>query len=69
MKHKYKLVLVDDHEMIVQGLKSYLEPRLKDFQIISAHSIDEMFKVLESTSADVLLIDLMIGKDDSRLYI
>lgn len=66
---KKKLIVVDDHEMIVQGLKSYLGPRLDNFDILSAQSIDEMFKLLESNSFDVFLLDLMIEKDDSRLHI
>jgi DNA-binding NarL/FixJ family response regulator len=66
---KNKLIIVDDHEMIVQGLKHYLESRLTDFQIFSAHSIEEMFKILEVNQVDVCLIDLMVGKDDSRLQI
>lgn len=69
MIKKHKLIVVDDHEMIVQGLKSYLDARLTDFQILSAHSISDMFRVLESTSMDVFLLDLMVGKDDSRLHI
>lgn len=64
-----KLIVVDDHEMIVQGLNSYLETRLTDFQIFAANSIDEMFKTMESNSIDIFLIDLMVGKDDSRLHI
>jgi DNA-binding NarL/FixJ family response regulator len=69
MIQENKLIIVDDHEMILQGLKSYLEVRLKGFQIITANSMDEMFKFMESTAIDIFLIDLMVGKDDSRLHI
>jgi DNA-binding NarL/FixJ family response regulator len=69
MTYSRKIIIVDDHEMIVQGLKSYLSTRLNNFQILSANSISQLFGVIETNSIDVFLLDLMIGEDDSRLYI
>jgi DNA-binding NarL/FixJ family response regulator len=69
MTYSRKIIIVDDHEMIVQGLKSYLSARLNNFKILSANSISELFEVIETNSIDVFLLDLMIGEDDSRLYI
>lgn len=69
MKATKRLIVVDDHEMIIQGLKSYLSSQLSNFEILSANSIDELMKSVDFNSIDVFLLDLMVGKDDSRLYI
>ena len=51
-----RLILADDHHLLVQGMRSLLEAR---FDVVAvAHSGAELLAVLERTDADCLLLDL-----------
>lgn len=59
MKHeRARLVIADDHRMIVEGLEQMLG---KHFEIVGvAYAGDELLKLLRSTPADGLLLDLSL---------
>jgi len=51
-----RLILVDDHRMVVKGLTSLLE---RDFDIVAtAHGGDDLLALLPAIEADALLLDL-----------
>ncbi|WP_075590505.1 response regulator transcription factor [Labilibacter marinus] len=60
---KIKILLVDDHMMIRQGLKSFLEPEL--FEITAeANNGKEALQILEEKNIDVLVTDIMMPEMD-----
>lgn len=53
---KPRLILVDDHPLLVEGLRGMLRRR---FDVVGvAHSGEELLKLLEHQDADCLLLDL-----------
>jgi len=53
-----RLVIADDHRVVVQGLQQLLGGR---FEIVGvAYAGDELLKLLERTPSDVLLLDLSL---------
>ena len=58
-----RLVLVDDHEMVVQGLTAMLS-HFDDVQIVgSATSLDAARSMVAAEAPDVVLCDVRLGKD------
>ena len=58
-----RLVLVDDHEMVVQGLTAMLS-HFDDVQIVgSATSMDAARSLVAAQAPDVVLCDVRLGKD------
>ena len=52
-----RLVVVDDHEMVREGLKSFLAGE-RDMNVVGeAPSADGLFELVERTSPDVVLLD------------
>jgi DNA-binding NarL/FixJ family response regulator len=58
-----RLVLVDDHEMVVHGLTAMLS-HFEDVQIVgSATSMDAARSMVAAEAPDVVLCDVRLGKD------
>lgn len=58
-----RLVLVDDHEMVVHGLTAMLS-HFEDVQIVgSATSVDAARSMVAAQAPDVVLCDVRLGKD------
>jgi DNA-binding NarL/FixJ family response regulator len=58
-----RLVLVDDHEMVVHGLTAMLS-HFEDVQIVgSATSLDAARSMVAAEAPDVVLCDVRLGKD------
>jgi DNA-binding NarL/FixJ family response regulator len=63
-----KILVVDDHEMIREGIITYL----KNLQISNIHSASSksiLFDKLSAHNFDIILLDIRIGADDARLFI
>lgn len=57
-------ILVDDHEIIREGLKAILSCDT-DIEVVGeAGSLEELFSLLTKIVPDVILLDLSMGKDD-----
>ena len=53
-----RLLLVDDHEVVRNGIRSYLET-IKDFEVVGeAENGAEAVTLAAETSPDVILMDL-----------
>ena len=65
---KFKVIAVDDHPIVLSGLKLFFQEE-EMFQLVGfAGDSREMFEILESTEADTLLLDLNLpGTDIHRL--
>ena len=66
-----RLIITDDHPVIIDGIKAILEKE-KDIQLVAeAGSGDELLTVLETTQADVILMDInlpgMTGIEATRI--
>ena len=58
MAQRPRLILADDHHVLVEGLRSLLAP---DFEVVAvAHDGEELLAVLPRTEADALLLDLAL---------
>jgi DNA-binding NarL/FixJ family response regulator len=59
-----RLVIADDHPMLIDGLKNVLE-EVDDVQVVStANNGWELISVLRKTPADMVLLDLQMPKLD-----
>lgn len=60
MSKKIRVILADDHALVLQGLITLLE-QLPDIQIVaSAHNGDELLALLEQHETDVVVMDLQM---------
>lgn len=58
--HKIKVAIVDDHQIIIDGLISLLQ-KFPHIQIVhSANSAEKMLQLLQGLQPDVLLTDVMM---------
>lgn len=64
MPSRLRLVLVDDHEMVLHGLRSMLGHFAADVEILAAITTAAQALALVATEApDIVLCDVRIGKD------
>lgn len=60
MTEPITIILVDDHEVVRNGVRAYLET-VKEFQVVGeAGSGDEAIRVVSETIPDVVLMDLIM---------
>lgn len=60
MTEPITIILVDDHEVVRNGVRAYLET-VKEFQVVGeAGSGDEAIRVVSDTIPDVVLMDLIM---------
>jgi DNA-binding NarL/FixJ family response regulator len=57
---KLKILVVDDHYLIINGMLQVIEEHYPDAQIIVAQSANEAFGKVESSQPDLVIIDLSI---------
>lgn len=59
-----RVVLVDDHPMVLEGLKAMLARRAGEIRIVGqASSSDEAFRVVGDLRPDVVVLDVRLGQD------
>lgn len=58
MEHKIKVLIVDDHQLMIEGLKSLLECEEDIVFTGGANSMDDTLNFLESNEVDVILMDI-----------
>ena len=57
---KIKLALIDDHALVLQGLKNELES-ISDFEVIGAYTdINDLLLCLKCNEVDIIVMDLML---------
>lgn len=70
MKEKeLNILIVDDHQMLLEGLRSFVSNQFPKATILLASTRLEILSVLEKRNIHVLLLDLILGKDDSRMFL
>lgn len=59
-----RVVLVDDHPMVLEGLKAMLARRAGEIRIVGqASNSDEAFRVVGDLRPDVVVLDVRLGQD------
>lgn len=64
-----KILIVDDHKMVMEGLQQFVSQSFEDAFVATAKNKKSLFRKLEEYFFDVILLDLSLGKDDSRTFI
>lgn len=60
MKHRISMIIVDDHEVVRNGIRSYLET-ISDFDVVGeAESGEEALKMVSDLIPDIVLLDLIM---------
>ena len=68
------ILLVDDHSIVLEGIKSLLQASLKvaslhGFQVFSARTVDEAMEVFLKRKVDVVVSDLELKQDSGMDFL
>ena len=64
MSPPLRVVLVDDHPMVLEGLKAMLARRAGEIRIVGqASTSDEAFRVVGDLRPDIVVLDVRLGQD------
>lgn len=66
---KFDILIVDDHKMLLEGIRSFIANQFPLSNVLLASTHNEILSVLEKRKIDVLLLDLLLGDEDSRTFI
>lgn len=64
-----KVLVADDHELIIDGFVTVIENYDASIECYRATNKFELFETLESVSVDMLFQDVMFGKNDARSFV
>ncbi len=59
-KNKIRLAIVDDHQIVIDGLVAVLQQHEAVEIVVTANSGDEMLQLLQNEGVDILLSDVMM---------
>lgn len=62
-----KIAIIDDDPDIVETVSLFLKSR--NFQVVSASSIEEGQKLIEKEKPDLILLDVMMQEPDDGFYL
>lgn len=63
-----KILIADDHPLIIEGFATMLSEALPEAQIRKATDKTGLYEKLEEQAADLLFQDIRFGKDDAREF-
>ena len=64
MADRIRIVIVDDHDLVREGLRSLLS-QYEDFDVVGeAAAVDAAVRVIEEAEPDIVLLDLRLGDAD-----
>lgn len=66
---KFDILIVDDHKMLLEGIRSFIANQFPLSNVLLASTHNEIISILEKRKIDVLLLDLLLGDEDSRTFI
>lgn len=58
----FKILIVDDHELILQGLNAKIEHAFPEAEVLKANDLKTLKKEIIKNKPDILLLDLMLGE-------
>lgn len=65
----FNILIVDDHQMLLEGVRSFVAGQFPNASILLASSHKEILGILNKRNIDVLLLDLILGNEDSRTFL
>ena len=68
-KQPHHILIVDDHQMLLEGIRSFVAGQFPDAVLLLASTHQEILSVLNKRKIDVLLLDLILGSEDSRTFL
>lgn len=68
-KNGLNILIVDDHQMLLEGLRSFVSGQFPNANLLLASTYTEIINILYKRSIDVILLDLILGKEDSRMFL
>jgi len=63
------ILIVDDHQMLLEGIRSFVAGQFPEANLLLASTHQEIISVLNKRDIDVLLLDLILGNEDSRTFL
>lgn len=66
---KPAILIADDHDVILNGMHTYLSKSFPNAKLLTATNKIDLFQQLKSNKFDLLLLDIQIGKDHAREFI
>lgn len=63
---KIRIAIVDDHQIVIDGIQALLTPYSNFEVVISTTSSTQVLSLLQSTEVDVLLTDIMMPEMDGQ---
>lgn len=66
---KLDILIVDDHQMILEGIRSFIAGQFPNSNILLASTHKEIIQILHKRSIEILLLDLVLGEEDSRTFL
>ena len=64
-----KILLADDHQLILNGLLSVLEKQFPNAELAGVLNKSELFECLKKESYDILIQDLKFGADNAKDFL
>jgi DNA-binding NarL/FixJ family response regulator len=64
-----KIIIADDHHLIVEGLKAAVQKSFPDFDINTSMNKQELFETLESQTTDILIQDIKFGYSNAKDFL
>lgn len=66
---RLNILIVDDHRMLLEGIRNFVASKFPQANILLASNYDEIISVFNKRKIDVLLLDLLLGNEDSRTFL
>lgn len=66
---KLNILLVDDHEILLEGLENHIKMNFPSANTYKAKNIREIYGHLNEEEIDVILLDLILGDEDARMFL
>lgn len=63
-EHSYHIVIVDDHQIFIDGVASLFNENDRVKIVGSANNSKQLFELLSTKTVDVILLDLNLGNED-----
>jgi DNA-binding NarL/FixJ family response regulator len=66
IEQKWKILIVDDHAVIVEGFAMLLETIAQTEFVKTATNLQDAVLLLEAIQFDLIFLDIQLGRDDGR---
>ena len=64
-----KILIADDHHLILEGLQNAIERNRPEYQVDAAINKAELDGLLSANNYDLLLLDVKFGRDNAKTFI